>query len=114
MSAETNCRLIGQWRIVEADLWERDHLDLCGPATISIQADGHGQIAFGALQAGLDLQYSRSMVFFRWQGFDEMDESSGEGDAELLDDGTLEISFTFDGGDEAILKAIRVTSSTAC
>jgi len=109
-----NCRLIGQWDIVEADLWERDHLDLCGPATISIKADGHGQIAFGALQANLDLQYSRSMVFFRWQGFDEMDESTSEGDAELLDDGTLEISFTFDGGDEAILKAIRMTSSTPC
>lgn len=114
MSAPMNCRLIGQWHIVEADLWERDHLDLCGPATISIKADGHGQIAFGALQANLDLQYSRSMVFFRWQGSDEMDESTGEGDAELLDDGTLEISFTFDGGDEAILKAIRMTSSTPC
>jgi len=45
-----------------------------------------------------------------------MDESTGEGDAELLDDGdeTLEISFTFDGGDEAILNAIRMTSSTPC
>ena len=107
-----NCRLIGQWRIVEADLWERDHLDLGGPAEISIQPDGHGHIAFGALQAGLDLQYSRSMVFFQWHGFDEMDESTGKGDAELLDDGTLEISITYDGGDDATLKAIRVSSST--
>ena len=114
MSAPMNCRLIGQWRIVEADLWERSHLDLCGPAKISIQADGHGQIAFGALQAGLDLQYSRSMVFFRWHGFDEMDEMTDEGDAELLDDGMLEISFAFDGGDEATLKATPVTSSTPC
>ncbi len=32
MSAPANCQLIGRWRIVEADIWDRDHLDLCGPA----------------------------------------------------------------------------------
>jgi len=53
-----------------------------------IRADGHGEIAFGAMQAGLDLEYSRSMVFFTWDGFDEMDETT--------------------------LKAERATSSTAC
>jgi len=35
MSAPANCKLIGQWRIVEADLWDRDYLDLCGPAVIA-------------------------------------------------------------------------------
>jgi hypothetical protein len=30
MSAPANCRLIGRWRIVEADIWDRDHLDLAG------------------------------------------------------------------------------------
>ena len=56
MSAPAGCRLIGRWRIVEADLWDRDHLDLCGPASITIGADNHGEIAFGAMQAGFDLQ----------------------------------------------------------
>ena len=37
MKAPANCRLIGRWRIVEADLWDRAHLDLCGPAS----ADDH-------------------------------------------------------------------------
>ena len=50
MSAPANCRLIGRWRIVEADLWDRAHLDLCGPATLTITAQG-GAIAFGALEA---------------------------------------------------------------
>ena len=36
----TDCRLIGRWRIVEADLWDRDYLDLCGPATLTITAQG--------------------------------------------------------------------------
>ncbi|WP_234892769.1 hypothetical protein [Sinorhizobium meliloti] len=62
MSAARNCRLIGRWRIVEADLWGRDYLDLVEPATITIRANGHGEIAFGAMQAGLDVAYSTSMV----------------------------------------------------
>ena len=64
MTAPMNCQLVGRWRIVEADLWDRDHLDLVEPAMMTIRADGHGEIAFGAMQASLDLEYSRSMVFF--------------------------------------------------
>lgn len=99
--------LIGKWRIVEADLWDRDYLDLVEPASITIRADGHGEIAFGAMQASLDLEYSPSTVFFTWAGFDEMDELSGSGSAELLDDGSIEIEFAYHLGDEAVLKARR-------
>lgn len=64
MNASANCRLIGRWRIVEADLWDRAYLDLDGPAMITVGAGNHGEIAFGAMQATLDLGYSPSMVFF--------------------------------------------------
>lgn len=114
MSVPAACQVIGHWRIVEADLWDRDYLDLVAPATLTIRADGHGEIAFGAMQASLNLEYSRSMVFFNWAGFDEMDEVTGSGSAELLDDGTLEIDFAYHLGDDATLKAERMTSSTAC
>jgi hypothetical protein len=43
-----------------------------------------------------------------------MDEVSGEGSAELNDDGTIEIEFAYHSGDEAVLKAKSDTSSTAC
>jgi hypothetical protein len=109
-----NCQIIGRWRIVEADLWDRDYLDLVEPAMMTIRANGHGEIAFGAMQASLDLEYRRTMVFFTWAGFDEMDEVTGSGSAELLDDGRLEIEFAYHLGDEAVLKAERATSSTAC
>ena len=99
--------LTGKWRIVEADLWDRDYLDLVEPASITIRADGHGEIAFGAMQASLDLEYSQSTVFFTWAGFDEMDDVSGSGSAELLDDGSIEIEFAYHLGDEAVLKARR-------
>ena len=105
---------IGRWRIVAADLWERDYLDLCGPAMLDIRADGHGEIAFGALQADLYLAYGRYDVSFDWEGCDEMDEVRGSGSAELLDDGSLEIEFEYHRGDDATLKAVRDTSSAAC
>ena len=36
-----------------------------------------------------------------------MDEASGDGSAELLDDGSIEIEFAYHNGDEAVLKAKR-------
>jgi hypothetical protein len=113
MKAPADCRLIGRWRIVEADLWDRDYLDLCGPATLTITAQG-GEIAFSAMEAGLEVEYARDPIGFRWQGSDQGDQVEGEGTAELLEDDTIEIEFAYHNGDEAILKAKRTTSSTAC
>lgn len=70
MTAPAGCQMIGRWRIVKADLWDRDYLNLCGPATITIGDDNNGEIAFGALQAGLDVSYTPSMAFFTWDRCD--------------------------------------------
>ena len=59
------------------------------------------------MQATLDVEYGPTSIDFTWIGFDERDEISGEGNAELLDDGSIEIEFKYDGGDEAVLKAKR-------
>jgi hypothetical protein len=107
MSASANCQLLGRWRIVEADLWERDFLDLCGPAYILFATGGHGEFAFGAVQGSVDLEYGKRTVFFTWEGFDEMDETSGSGSAELEDDGTVDIELSFHNGNVAVLKALR-------
>ena len=45
--------------------------------------------------------------------FDEMDEVHGSGNAEMLDDGTLEIEFAYHNGDEAILIAKPMPFSAA-
>jgi hypothetical protein len=113
MKAPANCRLIGRWRIVEADIWDRQYLDLCGPATLTITAQG-GEIAFGAMEAGLEVEYARDSIGFRWFGSDEGDQVDGEGSAELLEDGSIEIELAYHNGDEAVLKAKRDPSSTAC
>lgn len=46
--------LVGKWQIVESGTWPRDHLDLCGPAYLRIDANGAGEMAFGALTASVD------------------------------------------------------------
>lgn len=53
MTAPVACRLIGWWRTVEANLCDRGYLDLGEPAVRAIYEHGHGEIAFGALNASL-------------------------------------------------------------
>ena len=105
MTQASSSLLIGKWRIVESDLWDTDHLDLVEPAYMSIQEDGWGEIAFGALNASLDCEYAPGTIFFTWIGFEEMDEVGGTGSAELNEDGTVSIEFAYHSGDEAELTA---------
>jgi hypothetical protein len=49
MSGPANCKLAGRWRTAKTDIWDRDHLDLCGLAIITITDPGRGEAAFGAL-----------------------------------------------------------------
>ena len=114
MSGPLDCQVIGRWRIVESDMWDRDYLDLVEPASITIDRGGRGELAFGVVNASLDLEYSQTVVFFTFEGSDEGDEVNGSGSAELLDDGTLEIEIAFHLGDEAVLRAQRDGSSTPC
>jgi hypothetical protein len=115
VTGPADCRLIGSWRITAADLWDDGYLDLVAPAWLRIDGDGHGAFAFGVVQAVMEVSYGRSIVFFRWRGSDEGDEISGDGSAEIQDDGTLEIELSFHNGDEATLIARpKLTSSTAC
>jgi hypothetical protein len=106
--------IVGHWRIVEADLWDRDYLDLCGPASLVVRANGDGEIAFGAMQASLDIDYGPDEIGFTWAGFDEMTEVSGAGSAELQEDGSIQIEFEYHLGDNAILTAVRHPCSTTC
>lgn len=106
--------LVGRWRIVKADLWDNDHLDLCGPATIVIKANGTGEVNFGAMIANLNIAYSHDDIGFDWFGCEEGDQVQGQGDAELQKDGSLIINFAYRDADEAVLTARRETSSTPC
>ena len=107
MTDQAECEVIGRWRIVEADQWDREYLDLLDPAFIRFDRDGSGELAFGVVTAGLNLDYAQTVVFFTFAGSDEGDEVSGSGSAELTEDGALEIELSFHNGDDAIFKAKR-------
>lgn len=74
MSAPATCALVGRWHIVEADIWDREYLDLCGPAMMSIGAD---EIAFVPCRPA-----SNSAAAARWFSSHgpgrRMDEVSGD------------------------------------
>jgi len=78
---------------------------MLGPAHITFQANGTGEFAFGAVTASLQCYYASDGVSFTWTGSDEMDEVSGDGSADLTDDGTLDGEICFHNGDEAEFKA---------
>ena len=56
--------------------------------------------AFGALEAIFEVEYAHDSIGFRWNGCEEGDQVEGEGTAELLDDGPIEIEFAYHNGDE--------------
>lgn len=107
MTMRRPCALLGKWRLLEADQWDRAYLDLVGPAYTRFDADGRGEMAFGALEAGLECETGVSIIFFSFDGCDEMDPIDGTGSAELTDDGNLEVEISFRSGDEILLKAHR-------
>jgi hypothetical protein len=77
----------------------KENFDLVEPAYFKIGDEGQAEFAFGVVQAGGEIEYTKTIVFFRWHGFDEGDDITGDGSAELQDDGTLEIEISFDNGD---------------
>ena len=97
--------VIGKSRIFEADLWTAKDLDLVEPAYIRFDADGGGEFKFICVAGSMACSFTRSSAGFTWTGFDEMDEASGSGDAEIGDADNLTIEISFHNGDDAILKA---------
>ena len=81
--------MIGKWRITEMELSDAEFIDLLGLGYIQFHSDGDDKLVFGAVQGGLDCQYGQASIHFTCAGHDKMDETSGDGDAQLEEDGTL-------------------------
>ena len=72
MTGPATCELIGRWRIIEADLWDRDYLDLVEPAHLQIGNDGWAEFALGAVNDSNMVAASSSSI----GGFGKGDEIS--------------------------------------
>jgi hypothetical protein len=92
-------KVLGRWRIVEIEGWDTDYVDMLGPGHIQLDRD-RGQIEFGAVQIGPDCWYSKTGAHFTFQGSDEGTEVSGDGDANIAEDGSLTGELRFHNGDD--------------
>ena len=103
-------RIAGRWRITEAELWDRNALDLVAPAFIEFTEDGSGSFGFIAVQGEVDCreveQDGRPGVEFSWEGNDECDPASGRGWAVLEKDGSLRGRIFFHLGDDSGFTAV--------
>lgn len=85
------------------------------PAFIVFDGKGGGAFAFGCVTGQLHCRDIPDGVDFTWQGNDEMDEASGDGWAELQEDGAIAGEIRFHNGDDSTFIARPWTpSSTAC
>jgi hypothetical protein len=104
----------GKWRITDMPGYEADYPDMMEPAYILFDKAG-SEFAFGCVTGAIHGSADGKAVEFTWSGNDEMDAASGDGWAELKQDGTLEGQICFDRGDEIDFIARRWdTFSTAC
>lgn len=64
--------LVGRWRLVEMDLWDRGAMDLLGPAFIEFHRDRTGRFRFIAVEGSLDCRDTerdgKPGVEFTWDG----------------------------------------------
>lgn len=89
-------------------LWDKDYLDMIESAYIEFKANGFGEFKFGCVLGGLNCTLYTDAAEFTWEGSDEMDRVSGDGWAELDDDGTINGEISFHLGDESTFKGRKL------
>ncbi len=100
-------QFLGTWRIVSMELWDRDYLDLEGPAHIKFDKDRLGSFHFGAVRGWTDYRIAdvggAPRVEFSWEGTNDSDPSSGRGWAAIADDQLVGRLFFHNGDDSAFV-----------
>ena len=96
------------------ELWDASYLDMMEPAYILFDDKVGGEFAFGCVTGHIHNRAADKSADFTWKGNDEMDETAGDGCAELQEDGSLKGEIRFHNGDEsAFIAQPWPTSSTA-
>lgn len=98
------------WRITEMSEWDRDFIDLVAPGHILLKSDGTGTLAFGAIEADIDCRIEEletvERLSFSFAGWDEGEEISGRGWAEISGNSMFGW-IGFHMGDETTFTALR-------
>jgi len=99
----------GWWRIVETGTWVDDHLDVLGPALLSLTGQGD-RLRMHALLAYVDARPTKAGVSFSWEGAWEYDPMSGTGTVRIGKDGRLRGKIRIKGGDDSTFIAERASA----
>jgi hypothetical protein len=101
---------LGNWRIVETELWDLEDLDLVAPATLSLNPSRQGHIAFIAVEGQVDYRVvvrdGLPAIEFSFEGFDDDEEVTGRGGA-VLEGERLRGRLFFHQGDDSSFVAER-------
>lgn len=99
----------GHWRIVWMSGWDQDYVDMDVPGHITFGAGRSGSFQFGLVQAQMDCKFDAQQsrrIRFTWHGFDEGDEMTGRGHAEIVGD-ELQGHLYIHLGDDSAFRAVR-------
>ena len=100
----------GRWRLVETPGY-----DMAVAGGYILFDEVGGEFAFDCLTGSIHGSCDGDAVQFSWEGNDEMEPASGDGWAELQDDGSLEGEICLINGDDIpFIARHSKTSSTAC
>ena len=109
MTAHTDSPFTGAWHIVSMSDWDQDYVnrEVAGHFTFG---KGHsGSFQFGMVQGQMDCRIDgrqSQRIAFTWHGFDEGDELTGRGHAEIVD-GELRGHVYIHQGDDSTFQAAR-------
>lgn len=105
---------LGSWRLETMELWDRDAIDLLGPATIIFEDEAFGEFRFIAVRGWMDCRFAeqngKALVEFSWLGKDETDDACGRGWGVIEGDGTLAGRLYFHQGEDSAFTASRTNS----
>lgn len=117
MTAHTDSPFTGAWHIVSMSGWDQEYVNMEVQGHFTFGKSHSGSFQFGTVQGQMDCRidgrpYQR--VAFTWHGFDEGDELTGRGHAEIVDGelrGHVYIHLGDDSTFQAVGRSIRVKSA---
>jgi hypothetical protein len=92
--------------------WGQDYVDMEVPGHLTFGASRSGNFQFGLVQAQMDYRIRSKLprIEFTWHGFDEGDELTGRGHAEIVD-GELRGRLYIHLGDDSAFRAVKQTAA---
>lgn len=109
--AKKKSQIVGRWRITSMETWDQDFVDAEAPGYVEFKKNRLGEFHFGYVRCDIDWQEGEHdgspAIEFSFQGFDEMEQTSGRGWA-MLEDGKLNGMIMVFQGDESGFTAKRI------